>query len=340
MGVFRKNLITNDWVMFAPNRSARPIELGGKEEADQLDQLLARPVYKESCPFCPGNEDPESREPFRIGNDSNWDVRVLENKYASVNRSLEPKLVHKGLHAEMEGFGIHDVIIDNRRHNSTMALFSQEEARLLMLGYREHFNAVACREHIKHVVLFKNQGFKAGGSLEHPHSQIYGMPVVPFEAQVRRHEMQKYFEKNKSCLLGDLMRQELSERERILYENDDFVSWIPYAALSPYHIWIVPKRQAASFGSITDGELGSLADMMRHTFHMSFHALRNMDFNYVFQSSLSRADDDPASRWYISVINHKKRRGGIEFAGGLFVNPLMPEAAAARLREVQTKPKA
>ena len=83
MGVFRKNLITNDWVMFAPNRSARPVELSGKEEADQLQQLLARPAYKESCPFCPGNEDPQSCEPFRIGTDSNWDVRVLENKYAT-----------------------------------------------------------------------------------------------------------------------------------------------------------------------------------------------------------------------------------------------------------------
>ena len=133
------------------------------------------------------------------------------------------------------------------------------------------------------------------------------------------------------------MGQELTTRERILYENDDFVSWVPYAALSPYHIWIVPKRQSACFGSIEDSELDSLADMMRHTFHMSFHALRNMDFNYVIQSSSNRTDADPASRWYISVINHKKRRGGIEFAGGLFVNPLMPEVAAAKLRAVKTK---
>ena len=58
----------------------------------------------------------------------------------------------------------------------------------------------------------------------------------------------------------------------------------------------------------------------------------------LFQSSTRKRDDDPAGRWYISVINHKKRRGGIEFAGGLFVNPLMPEAAAAKLRAVKTKP--
>ena len=134
------------------------------------------------------------------------------------------------------------------------------------------------------------------------------------------------------------MKQELSVGDRILYENDAFVSWVPYAALSPYHIWIVPKRQVSSFGNATDQELSALADMLRHTFHMSFHALRNMDFNYVIQSMTDREDENPTTRWYMSVIHHKKRRGGIEFAGGLFVNPMMPEAAAAELRSVETKP--
>ncbi len=338
MGVFRKNLITNDWVMFAPNRSARPVELGENKDADQLDELLARPEYKESCPFCPGNEKPEDHEPFRIGSDERWDVRVLENKYASLDRHTHPEVVHDGLHEEMQGFGVHDVIIDTRRHNASTALLSQSEAEHLTCAYREHFNTVAAREHIEHVVLFKNQGFKAGGSLEHPHSQLYGMPVVPFEAQVRRTETQKYYEKNQSCLLGDMMKQELSVGDRILYENDAFVSWVPYAALSPYHIWIVPKRQVSSFGNTTDQELSALADILRHTFHMSFHALRNMDFNYVIQSMTDRDDENPTTRWYMSVIHHKKRRGGIEFAGGLFVNPMMPEAAAAELRKVETKP--
>lgn len=268
---------------------------------------------------------------MRIGSGAGWQVRGLENKYATLDRNLDLDASYDGLHEEMQGFGIHDVIVDCPRHNATLALLSQNEAFALMRAYRDHFNRVASMPSIEHVVLFKNQGYKAGGSLRHPHSQVYGMPVAPFEKKVRQARAADYYAKNRSDLMGDLLKQEIATKERVIYENKHFVRWIPYAALSPYHVWIVPKEQNACFGNVEDDSLEGLADAVRHTFHKSFYALRNMDFNLVPQSETHREQEDSAQRWYLSIIHHKKRRGGIEFAGGLFVNTMMPEDAAEKL---------
>ncbi len=332
MSIYRKNLITNDWVIFAPNRSKRPVELNSHED-DNLELLKSRPTHKDSCPFCPGNEHEDDREILRRGTTESWQVRILENKYASVDRHAHPTRHLSRFHKEVEGFGIHDVIIDHPRHNATLALMSNADIEILYRACLERYRQLSAMDDVRHVVLFKNQGFKAGGSLEHPHSQIYGLPVIPFENRVRLAEVEKYHDFNDSCLLCSILAHERQEKARLVYENKHFTVWVPYAALSPYHIWIVPRRHSPSFRLITDDELSGLADAMRQTLARMFVALRNPDYNYVFQSLARFEREAEYFHWYISLIPQLKRRGGIEYAGGLYVNPVMPEDAAAELRE-------
>lgn len=332
MSVIRKNLITNDWVIFAPNRLARPKELKAKEQ-DNIAVLAARPAHKADCPFCPGNEKPEDGVVFTIGEGGNWRVRVIENKFASVERNVEPHKRFTHFRKELDGFGIHDVFIDNPLHNTTLALMPVEDITTLMRAYHRRYLEVLSNERVKHAVLFKNQGIKAGGSLEHPHSQIYGLPVVPFEINVRMREMERYFETDDNCLMCDIMRDELTQKERRIYENTSFVSFMSYADLSPYHLWIVPKKHNHSFAKVTEQELFELADCMKVVFSKMFHALHNPDFDFVFQSLTHHDEGAEYFHWYISVIPQIKIKGGISYAGGLYVNPVMPEDAAKTLRE-------
>jgi len=338
MSEFRKNLITNDWVMFAPSRASRPIELKGAEKVNQIHEMINRSDKKNDCPFCDNSEEAKKNYIITFGDKNNSEiVRVLANKYASLDRNIEPIKSFHHMHNHMQGFGIHDVIIDNPLHNKTIALLPKNELEILINAFKERYLQIQNMHHIRHVVVFKNQGYKAGGSLEHPHSQIYGLPVIPFQLRVRLNEMKKYYETHCNCMMCDMIKAEQKDKIRILHENDSFISFIPYAALSPYHVWIVPKQHQASFTKISDEQVEDFANIMKETFSMAFFALENIDFNFIIQSLTEYKEGEEFFHWYMSIIYHQKRRGGIEFAGGLFVNPLMPEDAAKHLQEFKGK---
>lgn len=331
MSVFRKNVITNDWVIFAPNRAKRPHDFK-HDEKDNVAVLAERPAYRESCPFCPGNEKPEDSELFRIEHGGRWAVRILENKFSSVDRRIAPARRTSHLRNEIDGFGVHDVIIDNPKHNGTIARFTTAEITDLLTAYRMRYCELMKNTDIKHIVVFKNQGLKAGGSLEHPHSQVYGLPVMPFEANIRLREGERYYDLNGNCLMCDILKKESAERERVVFENERFICLVPYADLSPYHFWIVPKQHAPSYCMIDDASIVSMAECMRTVFGKMFNHLHNPDFNYVIQSLARYEREEAHFHWYMSVIPQVKQKGGLEYAGGLFVNTVLPETAAEELR--------
>ncbi len=336
MSIYRKNMITNDWVIFAPNRALRPMDLK-HEELDNISILKHRPEYKDTCPFCPGNQIQENKEVSRIEKNGKWQIRILENKFSSVDRHIKLEKRHRPLCKEIDGFGIQDVIVETPKHNTTLAFFNTDEMASLLQIYLERAGQIRENEYVRHIVIFKNQGIKAGGSLEHPHSQIYGLPVVPFEIQIRLREAERYHELNDSCMLCDILNNEYSERGRIFYENDYFVCLSPYAALSPYHFWIVPKKHSPSFLCITPEEIGSLSDSMITAFGKLYSLLKNPDFNYVFQSLCYYEREERYYHWYVSAIPQLKQKGGLEYAGGFYVNTVLPETAAEELRRTDHK---
>lgn len=339
MPIFRKNLITNDWVMFSPERKSRPSDYKKPTEDDRVEAFLKRPEKDDKCPFCIGNEKKDDKEILRYvpeGREKDdWQVRILANKYASLDRTKTPNKNFSLLCKEMDGFGIHDVIIDHPHHNKALANMSLEDATSLMEAYKLRYIQVCDDPNVNHVVIFKNQGYKAGGSLQHPHSQIYGLPLMPFETKVRLGQMENYHVIHDHCLMCDILKMELKEKKRIVYENDSFVAIVPFASLSPYHTWIVPRKHQASFRECVD--LEDLADIMTNVCHMSFHALENPDYNFILQSLSHYERESEYFHWYFSVIYHTVRRGGIEFAGGLFNNPIMPEEAAEHLLKHKKK---
>lgn len=328
-------MITNDWVIFEPNREKKPTEFK-TDELDNIHVFRDRPHYKENCPFCRGNEKPDDKQIFTLPDSKEWLVRVIENKFASLNRHVELNSgIASGLHQEMPGFGIHDLIIDNPRHNLTIAVMPQNEVEELLNSFFKRYTEIKNHPLVQHVVIFKNQGLQAGGSLEHPHSQIYGLPVMPFETVVRKREVEKYFANNQSCLLCDMIDDEKRLKERVIFENEHFISFVPYASISPYHIWITPKRHAPCFGLIQKEEIVSMASILKNVLARVFWGLKNPDFNFVIQS-LSHFENEPLGfHWYLSIIPHVKKKGGLSYAGGIQLNPMMPETAAEELRRAE-----
>jgi UDPglucose--hexose-1-phosphate uridylyltransferase len=332
MPEIRLNSITGDWVIIAAERAKRPEEFAHKKEKKEL------PAHVTTCPFCAGNENQTPSETFRLTNpDETWAVRVVPNKYSALTPEGEIIKNKTDFKQYISGVGLHEVIIETPEHNSTTALLPLNHIEQILLAYKDRQLAFYEDARIEHVIIFKNHGAGAGTSLEHPHSQIVGTPVFPGQVMTRLGEAIRnyYYVDFRECIYCTYMRGEMKDGERIICENESFVAFVPYAALSPFRVWIFPKRHSACFGHITDAELTRLARTLKDVLLRLYIGLENPDFNYVIRSLSPLGSDAKYFHWYMSVIPRITQTAGFELGTGMYINTALPEESARFLREVK-----
>lgn len=329
MPELRQNLATKEWVIIATERAKRPEEFKSKKEKKEL------PDFSSTCVFCPGNESNTPDETFRISGEGGWKVRSFPNKFAALSREGERKRKIKGVERWLNGVGIHEVIAETPVHNMTTALLPVENVRLILEAYRARYIDILRDKRIELIIIFKNHGESAGTSLEHPHSQLIGTPVVPTQIRNRLEDAMRYFDDTGECVYCKMIDEELRARERILIETEYFVSFVLYAALSPFHTWILPKRHTPSFGEITDEEIEDMAGVLKNILAKFYYGLDNPDFNYVIRSAPTGGGANEYFHWYLSIVPRLTRTAGFELGSGMFINISMPEENAKFLREVR-----
>jgi UDPglucose--hexose-1-phosphate uridylyltransferase len=199
-------------------------------------------------------------------------------------------------------------------------------------AYRHRFCDYA-DSRVRHVIVFKNHGADAGASQQHPHSQVVGLPIVPGQIVDRIERARRFYAENGQCLACAEIAQERRQACRIVAENSDFVAFIPYAALSPYHLWIFPKAHSACLSSPPPQMLPALAEMVSTILGKVHKMLGNPAFNFVIRSLSPQESDVPYFHWYISIVPRINKRAGLELGTGLYVNASLPESCAQALRE-------
>src|SRR5437667_8751962 len=173
MPELRQNFITKEWVIIATERAKRPEDLVVHKPAHQIASFVA------TCPFDPGNESVTPPELLRVpvSNDGKWRVRMVPNRFAALARDVEPtRTIHRSRRT-INGFGVHDVIIETQDHSQCTALMSDAHVADVLRIYKTRYNELSHDHRIAHVTIFKNHGHDAGTSLEHPHSQLIATPV-------------------------------------------------------------------------------------------------------------------------------------------------------------------
>ncbi|MFN3739856.1 MAG: DUF4931 domain-containing protein [Thermodesulfovibrionales bacterium] len=328
MAELRLNLITREWVIIAT-------EKGKKPEDFIIRERRRIPEFLETCPFCPGNEEKTPAEICRISGEKGWGIRVIPNRFAVLTKEGVRKRINIGLKKNVNGIGLHEVIIESPSHNLTTAIMPVGQIKEVIQTYRdrfiEHYNDIR----IEHVIIFKNSGPSSGTTIEHPHSQIVGVPVTPLQIRARIENSMRYFDDTGECLLCNTLGDELADSVRILVETKHFVSFIPYAALSPFHIWIFPKRHSGSFSDIRQEEMWDLALNMKTTMAKLYYGLGNPDFNYVLRSGRPEDSSSEFLHWYISIVPRVAMASGFELGSGMYINPLLPEVAADFLKNIR-----
>ncbi len=335
MPELRKDPITGRWVIISTDRSRRPGDFSREPVVIKGSGI---------CPFCPGNESKTPPEilAYRPGENpardsSGWNLRVVPNKFPALGIEGELDRQADGMFDKMSGIGAHEVVIETPNHMETLATMPVKRVEDVLWAFRDRILDLKQDRRFKYIMVFKNHGEPAGASLEHPHSQLIALPILPKQVVEELEGAKRYFANKERCIYCDIIRQELEERIRIAAENQDFVTISPYAPRFPFETWILPKRHESAFENSPSNVYENLARMLRMILIKSIHVLDNPAYNLVLHTSPIQENTNDYYHWHLEIIPKLAKTAGFEWGTGFYINPTPPEEAAKFLREASVE---
>jgi len=340
MSRLRKDPIVGRWIIVSTERPKKPEDYNYDEPEDD--------VTPAECPFCEGNEakTPPEIASFRaektLPNTKGWWVRVIPSKYPvlHVEGSLERE--GSGIYDWMNGVGAHEIIIETPEHARRLEDLTESQVEKILWEYRDRIMDLERDQRLRYVLVLKNQGWTAGSALNHTHSQIIATPVIPKLVKEKLDGAKSYFDYKERCIFCDMIRQELTDAERIIEESRHFVAFTPFAPRFPFEIWIYPKRHSCAYVDCSKEELMDFSRTLKTTLQRLGKALNNPPYNYILYTAPNRVprrghwhtlSDD--FHWHLEIMPRLTRVAGFEWGSGFYINPTPPEDAARYLREVK-----
>ncbi len=330
MPELRKDPITGRWVIIATERAKRPSD------------YPAEPVVISGggfCPFCYGNEGKTPPEiiAYRSNgappNTPGWTLRVVPNKFPALGIEGELDRSGDGLFDRMNGIGAHEVIIESPDHQATLAQLPQRRIQEVLWSYRERIEDLKKDPRFRYILIFKNHGAAAGASLEHSHTQLIALPIVPKRVREEVDGARQYFLMKERCIFCDLIRQERGDQVRVIGEDDDFITLAPYAPRFPFEAWILPRRHDASYEQSPPELLEKLARALKSLLERADAVLNRPAYNFVLHTSPLREDSGLYYHWHIEFMPKLTKVAGFEWGTGFYINPTPPEETARALRK-------
>lgn len=326
MSTIRTDPVTGRRVIIASERADRPRSF--RDDDSGLP-------YTEHCPFCVGNEDatPEDIRTYPDG-DGGWSVRVVPNKYPAVHTNEELNDRSDELYESYSGVGAHEVIIESPDHVVDLVDLSDAQVATVLKAWRERVADLERDERLEHVLPFKNHGAPAGASIEHAHSQLIALPMVPERIQDELDGAQAHHEETGGCVYCDIIDKNLQQRDRLVYADDDVVVLAPFAPRFPFELTILPREHQSRFEHADAGLDRSMAAALNDTLGRLNRALDSPPYNLAVHTAPLRQGELPYFHWHIELIPTLSHIAGFEWGSGYHINPTSPESAARHLRDI------
>ncbi|MDA8423510.1 MAG: galactose-1-phosphate uridylyltransferase [Nitrospiraceae bacterium] len=330
MPELRKDPITGRWVIISSERGKRPSEFHDQRSKKRTG----------FCPFCAGNERTTPNEilAYRDNGQPNgpgWRLRTVPNKFPALQIEGSLGKQGEGIFDKMNGIGAHEVIIESPEHNATLATLPQRAMEEVLMAYRDRMEDLKKDTRFQYTLIFKNEGLTAGATLEHTHSQLIALPIVPIQVQEEIDGAKRHYEIKERCIFCDIIRQEMQTATRVVLETQLFIALAPYAPRFPFETWILPKQHLSCYSCSTGNDFKDLAGLLQNVLRRLDRALSNPPYNYVVHTSPFRDERNDYYHWHIELMPKLTNVAGFEWGSGFYINPTPPEDAAKFLREIK-----
>ncbi|MDP8230846.1 MAG: galactose-1-phosphate uridylyltransferase [Candidatus Gorgyraea atricola] len=329
MSQLRRDPITGRWIIVNISEPKKP------EEFDLKPQIKKGGT----CPFCTGNEamtPPEIhavRKPRTKPDTPGWSVRTVPNKFPALDTKGSVENRGIGIYDLSSGVGAHEVIIENPDHNKDLADLTQKEIQNVILEYRSRSLELEKDERFRYILIFKNHGSSAGASLEHSHTQIVALPIIPKRVKEELKGASTYFGYRERCVFCDMVAQELQDELRVISENKHFVAFCPFVPRFAFETWILPKKHDQNFTSIDNTMAGAMASILKDTLMRLKKVLKDPAYNFIIHTAPIRDGINEEFHWHLEIMPKLTSVAGFEWGSGFYINPTSPELAAKHLRE-------
>ena len=296
--------LRGDPVIVSPGRAERPNDFQGSPED-----------RRRGCPFCPGREDQTPPEVDAVREDGSppdgpgWSVRVVRNRYPAFPR--EPA-------GPSSAWGVHEVIIETPAHDRGLADQPVEHVARVLEVYQRRIRGAKADPRLRYACIFKNHGPEAGASLEHPHSQLMVMPLVP----------RRIAEELEAHRGGDFAAR-LAEAEAVA-GTPRMKAFCPEDARLPYEVWIAPKRPQAAFEDADAETIRESAGLLRSLLAAMNEILSQPPYHLLVYTAPFQGGE--GFTWRVEMVPRMARIAGFELATGVFVNQADPAKAAEAYR--------
>jgi len=300
----------------------------------------ATAIGRDHCPFCPGRESvtPPEVLAYRQGGGANgpgWDLRVVPNKFPALRVEGTLDREGEGMFDRMSGVGAHEVIIETTDHDKGFASMSELEIERVLSAFRDRVLDLKNDIRFRYILLFKNHGAAAGATLEHGHSQLIALPIVPDFVREEIEGARRHYHDKERCVFCDIVRQEIGAGRRLIHENADIVALAPYASRVPFEMWLLPRRHASRFEESPRHVFENLARMLKWVIARLDRALESPPYNLIVHSAPFSEDVAAFFHWHVELMPRIARPAGFEWGSGFYINPTSPEEAAEVLRGVR-----
>ena len=325
----RYNALTGEWVTVSPHRMQRPWQ--GRNEPTSPGTPLH---YDPDCHLCPGNRraggerNPEYTSTFAFTNDFAAFLPVVEPSHEVSHDLLRAQSVR----------GTCRVLCYSPRHDLTLAQMTADQIRSVIDLWASETQELG--ESWRWVQVFENKGEIMGCSNAHPHGQVWASDSLPGEPATELLHQKECLRQTGSVLLMEYLGLEEEQRERVVLSSDSWVALVPWWAVWPFEILLLPRRPVLRLPDLSVMERDDLAGVLRKLLG-AYDALFETSFPYSMGWHGAPHDGDDYRCWQLHAHIYppllrsatiRKFMVGYE----MLAEPqrdLTPEAAAARLRQ-------
>lgn len=329
MPQLRKDPVLKQWVIVSPERGKRPHDF--RMEAEQPDDPA-------SCPFCEGNErlTPIETMAFRKNgtgaNQPGWWVRVIPDREPILVPAGDSGREGIGMFDAMNSIGIHEVVVETPHHSQTLQTVPLDQVREVIWAYKQRLLDIKKNPRFKHLMVVKNSG-RGVSAFTHSHSHIVATPIIPKRIEEEIDGAREYFHYHDRCIFCDMVRQELEQPTRIVYQDQFFIAFCPFASRFPFEMMIIPRSHQPFFENVDNDHVHGFAQVLQTVLKKMQALLANLPYNFILHTSPCSDSYRDFFHWHLEIIPKLSQVAGFEWGSGFYINALPPEDAARFLRE-------